>query len=107
MSQYKNRVNLERKLIKKVNRWFGEYHLMGLSIDSIEIWVSKNFGTNNLIGVQKIFEISDRLKAMANRSQEVVDPMMVDEVELIKNEVEELKREDFILTSNQTVHNDG
>jgi UDP-N-acetyl-D-mannosaminuronic acid transferase (WecB/TagA/CpsF family) len=43
MSEYKTRLSLERQLIKKINTWFPDVKLMGLSIDSLKRWISTNF----------------------------------------------------------------
>ena len=96
MSQYKERLKFERLLIKKINRWFTTSKLMGLSIDALNSWVLNNNIDNNTIGVQNMLKISQRLKALANRSQEVVDPTLTIELNSLSFEIELLNKEQFV-----------
>lgn len=95
MSEYKTRLSLERQLIKKINTWFPDVKLMGLSIDSLKRWISTNRVNTNSLGVSKLFEISSKLKSLANRSQEIVDPEILTELGKIKFEMNLLSKDQF------------
>ena len=95
MSQYKHRLSFERKLIKKINGWFAESNLNGLSIDSLTKWIALKQFSPDSPGVIKLINISERLKALANRSQEIVDPSIPIELDSLKIEIDELSKDEF------------
>lgn len=95
MSQYKQRLAFERQLIKKINGWFNNSKLSGLSIDALNRWISMSEVNKDSIGVLKLINMSDRLKALANRSQELVDPSIPIELSNLKTEIDSLNKNEF------------
>lgn len=95
MSQYKQRISFERLLIKKINSWFKKATLCGLSQDSLNRWISSTNINRESSGVIKLLNISERLKALANRSQEIVDPSIPIELTDLKAEIIKLNKKDF------------
>ena len=72
MSEFINRIELQREVIKIVNNSKLEYSIAGLSKKSIERWCSDNKidSESKLTGL--LFVISDKLFFLANKSQEQI-----------------------------------
>jgi hypothetical protein len=95
MNQYKKRITIERSLVKKINSWFPKNKLHGLSWGAINKWAEDCQISTSQTGYQKLIEISKMLISLANRSQEVVDPKVVSDIEFIEKQINEFKLELF------------
>lgn len=72
MSDFLNRIDVQRKVIKTVNNSTFKFHLSGLSMKAIERWseennVHKNQELNNIL-----FKISAKMFFLSNKSQEQI-----------------------------------
>lgn len=72
MSEFLNRIDLQREVIKIVNEGKQKFKISGLSIKAIEKWQNENQVSSNseILNVLKI--ISGKLYFLSNKSQEQI-----------------------------------
>ena len=72
MNEFNNRIELQREVIKIVNKIGFENHITGLSDDAIKRWLSDNRLAKNSDLTILIYEIASKLFFLANKSQEQI-----------------------------------
>lgn len=72
MSEFLNRIDLQREVIQIVNGGFYKFQLSGLSLKAIEKWKDENQinNSNKLLDILKV--ISGKLYFLSNKSQEQI-----------------------------------
>ncbi|MEP6646855.1 MAG: hypothetical protein ABJC12_07185 [Saprospiraceae bacterium] len=91
MNQYKCRIGLERRLLKKINLKGPKYKLQGLSWGAINNWVMRNGFSSDMEVIKELYLIAQNLVVLANRSQEVVDPSTTADIEDIRHRIDLLE----------------
>lgn len=73
MSELNNRVNAQREILRIINEkaWYKE-PLIALSHKAIDRWANKNNISQDSELVSSIYEVSEKLFALANKSQEQI-----------------------------------
>ncbi|KAA6334966.1 hypothetical protein EZS27_016774 [termite gut metagenome] len=72
MSDFLNRIDLQRKVIKIVNKSVYKFQISGLSIMSIKKWKEENRINNDNDIFQLLILISSKLFFLSNKSQEQI-----------------------------------
>ena len=72
MSEFNNRIDLQREVVKIVNEAKYKYEITGLSKNAIERWIMDNgLDSDSEIG-KLLLNISSKLFFLANKSQEQI-----------------------------------
>ena len=85
MSEFKNRIEAQRHILKIINasKWHEE--LFGLSSNAIERWVNNNCVNPQSQLVQLIKSVAEKLFFLANKSQEqITEEYQLKSAELVK-----------------------
>lgn len=69
--EFNNRVELQRTVLKIVNKAYFEHQLTGLSKPAMENWLMMNNIVQNDI-IEVLFKISEKLFFIANKSQDQI-----------------------------------
>ena len=72
MTEFNNRIELQREVIKIVNSAKFEYEITGLSKNAIERWLMDNRLDSESDLTKLLFTISSKLFFLANKSQEQI-----------------------------------
>ncbi|WP_417859241.1 hypothetical protein [Xanthomarina gelatinilytica] len=72
MSEFNNRIELQREVIKIVNSAKFEYEITGLSKNAIERWLMDNRLDSESDLTKLLYTISSKLFFLANKSQEQI-----------------------------------
>lgn len=72
MSEFLNRIDLQRKAIKIVNSSNSKVQLTGLSLNTINSWCQINNINKSEKVVKELLHLSEKLFFLANKSQEQV-----------------------------------
>lgn len=72
MSEFNNRIDIQRDVIKAVNNGRFDIQISGLSSKAIMRWASDNGLECTDIIVEKLLKISERLSFLATKSQEQI-----------------------------------
>lgn len=72
MSEFLNRIDLQREVIQIVNNGVYKFQLSGLSLKAIEKWRDENNIDNNSHFFYLIKTISGKLYFLSNKSQEQI-----------------------------------
>jgi hypothetical protein len=72
MSEFNNRIELQREVLKIVNSAKFEYEITGLSKNAIERWLMDNKLDSESELTNLLFKISSKLFFLANKSQEQI-----------------------------------
>lgn len=72
MSEFNNRIELQREVIKIVNSAKFEYEITGLSKNAIERWLMDNRLDSESDLTKLLYKISSKLFFLANKSQEQI-----------------------------------
>jgi hypothetical protein len=72
MSDFLNRIDIQRKAIKIVNGNNIKFHLAGLSVNAIEKWREQNDISAEHDIMKMLLKISSRMFFLANKSQEQI-----------------------------------
>lgn len=99
MSEFNNRINAQRDILKIINNVTWTEELLGLSSGAIDRWVFTNQIDVNQSLVKLVKDAAAKLFFLANKSQEQVTQeyvLLSDEVKLltnhVKNAIKDLKR---------------
>jgi len=98
MSEFINRIQLQREVIKIVNNSKFEYSIVGLSKKSIDRWcVDNNLNSQSKL-IKLLLDISEKLFFLANKSQEQITESYArisDEVSFLVKSLSELVRKEY------------
>lgn len=72
MSEFNNRIELQREVIKIVNKGEFEFQITGLSKNSIQRWLMDNKLDTESELTKLLYKISGKLFFLANKSQEQI-----------------------------------
>lgn len=72
MSEFLNRIDAQRRVVKIINQNSFHFPLVGLSKKSVERWQMENMIKNDSIILKLLFEISIKLFFLSNKSQEQI-----------------------------------
>ncbi|WP_405400898.1 hypothetical protein [Maribacter sp. Asnod2-G09] len=72
MSEFNNRIELQREVIKIINQKGLDIQITGLSDSAIKRWLSDNKLDKNSELIKLLYEISSKLFFLANKSQEQI-----------------------------------
>ncbi|MCC4213970.1 hypothetical protein [Leeuwenhoekiella parthenopeia] len=89
-AEFNSRVDLQREVIKIINKESFKYQLSGLSKPAIESWYLNNSIGNNQLK-EKLFLISKKLFFIANKSQDQITEEYKKLQVSIRKNIEELK----------------
>lgn len=87
--EFNNRVDLQRKVLKIVNKKKYKEQLTGLSKAALESWISNN-NINEEIVKSKLFSISEKLFFIANKSQDQITEEYIGLQISVKNDIKVL-----------------
>jgi len=93
MSEFNNRISLQRTVIKITNSLGYRHQLVGISSKAIDRWVIDNKIDPKSKLVVKIKEISGQLFFLANKSQEQITESYRKLSNIVSHLVDELKEE--------------
>lgn len=91
MSEFNNRIDLQREVIQIVNKGKCNSQITGLSSKAIDRWILDNKIDNESILVNLLKEISSKLFFLANKSQEQITESYKTLSVEVSNLVKELK----------------
>lgn len=92
--EFNSRVDLQREVIKIVNRWNPKIQLTGLSKAAIENWCSvNNLADQNL--KNSLIKISEKLFFIANKSQDQISEEYKNLQFNVRRDIDDLK--EFLL----------
>ncbi|WP_343319352.1 hypothetical protein [Sphingobacterium multivorum] len=89
-AEFNNRVDLQREVIKNVNKNQLKMQLTGLSRSAIESWFLNNNISNEVLK-SCLIDISERLFFIANKSQDQITEEYRDLQLNLRSKIEELK----------------
>lgn len=90
-AEFNSRVDLQREVIKILNKSDFKNQLNGLSKPAIDIWFVNNNVTNDLLK-NCLITISEKLFFIANKSQDQVTEEYKDLQISVKNNINDLKK---------------
>lgn len=93
MNEFNNRIELQREVIKIVNKRGFDNQITGLSDDAIKRWLSDNQLAKDSQLTLLIYEIASKLFFLANKSQEQITDSYKKLSSDVSNLVEELRLE--------------
>lgn len=99
MSEFNNRIDVQRQILTIINSKNWTEELNGLSKGAIDRWINSNMLNSTSDLVCTINEAAKKLFFLANKSQEQITK----EYQLLSTEVEELKNRILIIMSKHGV----
>ncbi|WP_177734723.1 hypothetical protein [Flavobacterium inviolabile] len=89
-AEFNSRVDLQREVIKIINKKSFKHQLTGLSKPAIDIWCMNNNVSDGLLKCN-LFVISEKLFFIANKSQDQITEEYKDLQVSVRKNIEELK----------------
>jgi hypothetical protein len=89
--EFNNRVELQRKVLKIVNKIYPESQLTGLSKPALENWILIN-KINDISLKDKLYNISEKLFFIANKSQDQITEEYQNLQSNIQNDINQLNK---------------
>lgn len=90
-AEFNSRVDLQREVIKIINKKSLKHQLTGLSQPAIDSWCMNNNISNDLLK-QNLFVISEKLFFIANKSQDQITEEYKNLQMSVRKNIEELKK---------------
>jgi len=106
-NEFLNRIDLQRKTIQLINKYgIYKHQINSLTFKGIDKWTSLNSIDSSAAHVKAIYNISEKLFFLANKSQEQVSPEyrnlsldIADDFETLSNILSNLSRKNLLANS--------